>query len=92
MFGIEQWAEAGRILRRLDCLRLLVEIEMLKSLLVRAQKNHHRGYLNGCKQTVNINPDLKDSSHEDAEGNEEHAIGNWGTVDPCYIKIQLAEL
>ena len=62
---------------------------MLKSLLVRAQKNHHRGYLNGCKQTVNINPDLKDSSHEDAEGNEEHAIGNWRKVDSYYTVVIL---
>lgn len=46
-------------MRRLDCLRLLVEIEMLKSLLVRAQKNHHRGYLKCCKQTVNRNLDLR---------------------------------
>ena len=86
-----QCAEAGRILRRLDCLRLLVEIEMLKSLLVRAQKNHHRGYLNGCSRLL-INLGLKDSSHEDVEGNEERVIGNWRKVDPCYIMVKLAEL
>ena len=67
MFGIDQWAEAGRILRRLDCFRLLVETEMLKSLLMRAWKSHHRGYQNAYKQTVNRNLDLKNTSHEDAE-------------------------
>lgn len=92
MFGIDQWAEAGRILRRLDCFRLLVEIEMLKSLLMRAWKSHHRGYQNAYKQTVNRNLDLKNTSHEDAEGTEEHVVGNWRKVDPCYIMVRLAEL
>ena len=39
-----------------------------------------------------INLGLKDSSHEDVEGNEEPVIGNWRKVDPCYIMVKLAEL
>ena len=39
-----------------------------------------------------INLGLKDSSHEDVEGNEETVIGNWRKGDPCYIMVKLAEL
>ena len=39
--------------------RPMMEIWMLKSLLVRALKNHLREYLNGCKQTINRNLDFR---------------------------------
>lgn len=58
---------------------------MLKSPLRRAQKNHLREYLPGCKQTPNRNVDFKDTSGEDSEGAKEHVTGNWRKVDPCYL-------
>lgn len=65
---------------------------MLKSLLMKTQKNHRREYLNGCKQTINRNLALEDTSDEEAEGDEAHVIRNWRKLDPCYIMGRLADL
>lgn len=57
----------------------------IKVSAMRALKNHLRENLHGCKETVNRNPDFKDTSGEDSEGSEEHGTGNGRQVDPCYI-------
>lgn len=45
---------------------------------------HFRDYLYCHKQNIGGNMDIKCTASE-AQGNEEHVIGNWRKGDPCYL-------
>ena len=75
----------------IDMKGLLVEIQTLKVIFMRAQKEKSwkekfhlfREYINNEKNDGR-NIDVKGHSGDVSDGNEEQVTGNWRKGDPCY--------